>query len=229
MLCSSGLPLYCSPGEAEFDPARPVKLLWIFAGMAGSRTWPYKDIIFYHELSKHNTDTMSKTNPLYTPRLMACQGWRALYAGPPNEMTGAAVRWQSHMTARCHGQGGQMYHCPATREEWHPLNPKRQARCALSGVDNTSVYIRRGERWDLKTADFIQEITPTDQALLWTVEFKKGNRYSIFIFKASNLPKNSSRFWLFFFPKCSIFTSYTTERIIQKDTSLKFFAKEFII
>lgn len=128
MLCSSSLPAHCSPSEAELDPPRPVSLLWVFIG-ATENTRPYKDIIFYHELSNHNMDSRRKTNPLYTLHFIARQGWCVLYAGPPNEMTAVTkARWQRHMTARCHRQRVQMCHRSATRTQWHPLNPRRQRR-----------------------------------------------------------------------------------------------------
>lgn len=136
-----------------------------------------------------------------------------------------------------------MYHCSATRAgvtssesseseslktRWR-ASPARHAGCALHGIDNNPVYIRHGGTLRLKTAEFrFHTWDNSNRLLLGTIEFQKGSPYSIFMFKASNLPKNSVCVF-FFFPKCSIFTSYTTEGIIQKDTSLKFFTKEFII
>lgn len=148
--------------------------------MTENRMRPYKDIIFYHKLSKHNMDTRRKTNPLYTLHFTVCQGWCALYAGPPNEMTGVSVQWQNHMTARCHSQGVQMYHCSATHRQWHPLNPKRHHRgraslgapgvrtVVLTTIPCTSVV---GEHSGLKTSDF--RFLTWDNADRWRIAVNK--------------------------------------------------------
>lgn len=106
-----------------------------------------------------------------------------------------------------------MYHCSATRAgvtssesseseslktRWR-ASPARHAECALHGIDNNPVYIRHGGTLRLKTAEFrFHTWDNSNRLLLGTIEFQKGSPYSIFMFKASNLPKNSVCVFFFF-------------------------------
>lgn len=128
MCHSSSLPPYCSPSEAELDPPRPVKLLWIFTGVAENRTWPYKDIIFYHKLSKHHTDTRRRTNPPYTA-LHSLSGtmcfmlglptrWQALLSSDKATSQRGVTGRRADVPLLCHSMGVTSFESQGTRACW---------------------------------------------------------------------------------------------------------------
>lgn len=153
MLCSFNFPPYCSPSEAELDPPRPMTVLWIFIGVAENRTRPYKDITFYHELSKHNTGTRGVKQTLFTH----CTSQHV--RGDARFVSGLLRRWQALLpgdrATRQRGATDREGRCiiTATRmgvtssESQETVSRASQPRCAgctLSGIDNSSVYIQRG-------------------------------------------------------------------------------------